>query len=86
MSAKYTHDCKKCEYLETSGGYDWYFCTKGVIKPGSVIGRFGDPDRNYFSSPIKVLYKMKSTPGFAILDKVIDKAITVINKYKLNER
>lgn len=52
MKPKWTHDCKKCEYLGSMflgrGLADWYEC-KG--SDPSIIARFGDDGPDYWSMP-----------------------------------
>lgn len=63
MNPIYKHHCNKCKYIGTTAGShdnertDWYVCLSAAScsNIGSIIGRYGDVDSEYWSCPINIL-------------------------------
>jgi hypothetical protein len=46
---RFTHDCKKCNFLAHYNGHDLYFCGTGRMLNATVIARFSDSGPDYKS-------------------------------------
>jgi hypothetical protein len=69
------HDCAKCRYLgsmivDGRGPADWYVC--GNERTGSVIARFSDEGRDYWS----MMPSMVNDPKYGHPTHTDDKGIT----------
>lgn len=59
------HNCKKCCFLGTFDGNDLYFCSYGNMGIPTVIARYGEDPRDYWSG--MAFGKMTLTEKHAIV-------------------
>lgn len=81
MTPVHTHDCLKCQYLETTPfngkTVDWYLCPE-ISPKGSLIGRYGDFGPAYWSSPVGLVGMVDSPwhrAALSVLRRFLDQSV-----------
>ncbi len=58
---KFQHDCKSCIFINHLNGYDCYICKNEFHAGGTLVARFSDEGKDYWSMPYGMFLNLSKT-------------------------